>query len=52
MLYLGKTQKRATDLSPPKRNWSRTPVPIDAKCPQNVDFMTFLIITHDIGVEK
>ena len=27
-------------------------IPIDAKCPQNVDFMTFLIITHDIGVEK
>ena len=25
---------------------------IDAKCPQNVDFMIFLIITHDIGVEK
>ena len=29
-----------------------TLAPIDAKCPQNVDFMTFLIITHDIGVEK
>ena len=25
--------------------------PIDAQCPQNVDFMTFLIITHDKGVE-